>query len=238
VATALHETLELLAEARSRSDAVLAAYSDGKDSRVVLDLCLRTFSRVELFFMEFIPGLRCVEEGLEAAEQRIGKPIRRYPHWLLAKCIKGGVYCAPWFGLDDLPDWKLADVYQLAMADTGIPLLATGAKRADSLWRKRQMNTWGKADHMLYPLAGWNKIDVLGYLQARGIPIPDSSGAVATGIDLSTPSLLWLHDRHPEDFERVCRYFPYARAVVYRRKFFGLTSEADRRAKSPSNAAG
>lgn len=219
--TALKETLNLLKQAREKSSAVVVAYSGGKDSICVLDLAMRTFERVECFFMYFVPGLECVETMLDWARERYGVKINQYPHWVLSKAIRDGVYCNNFSTVDDLEDWKLRDVYNLAKADTGIPMIMTGAKRADSLWRRRQMGTWGKSDDVVYPVAGWNKFDVLGYLKGGGLPVPDSSGKAATGIDLSMPSLLWLNDNHPRDFQKLCRVFPYAEAVVWRRKWYG-----------------
>jgi hypothetical protein len=77
-------------------------------------------------------------------------------------------------------------------------------------------------DAIRNPIAKWHKYDVLAYLKTQGIEPPPSSGKSATGVDLSVPSLLWLHDTFPEDFERLCRMFPYARAVVARRDFYGI----------------
>jgi phosphoadenosine phosphosulfate reductase len=220
------KTLRVLQRAASEHESVVVAYSDGKDARVTMDLCLRSFRRVSAFYMYFIPGLQCVEPLLKAAEERFSHspafegPIRQYPHWVLRKALAGGAYCRA-MGDDGLPPWKLDDVYALAAKDAGATLVATGAKATDSTWRRRMMGTWGKKANILYPIGDWNKFQVLGYLKTRGIPIPVSSGKSATGIDLSTPSLLWLHDTYPEDFERLCEVFPFARAVVKRREFFG-----------------
>ena len=37
-----------------------------------------------------------------------------------------------------------------------------------------------------------------------------------------------LSDDHPEDFERLCRVFPYAGAVVQRRDWFGVGADKPR----------
>ena len=213
-------TLHTLDARRRAADSCLVAFSGGKDSLVVMDLCMRSFSRVEAFFMYLVPGLECVEAELELARARWGVPIRQYPHWLLHRLVKNSVYCASHWSNDSLPEWKLADVYALALLDSGLPQLATGAKRVDSGWRRRFMSTQ-REDQVFYPIAQWHKYDVLAYLKARGIALPPSSGKSATGIDLSTPSLLWLHDTFPDDFRRVCEVFPFAEAVVWRRKFYG-----------------
>jgi 3'-phosphoadenosine 5'-phosphosulfate sulfotransferase (PAPS reductase)/FAD synthetase len=75
---------------------------------------------------------------------------------------------------------------------------------------------------MVYPVKKWMKADILAYLNANGIPIPKSDGSNASGVDLSSVAILWLHDNHPHDFERLCAWFPFARAVVYRRAYFGV----------------
>lgn len=222
----VRKTLRVLERAASEHDAVVVAYSDGKDSRVVMDLCLRSFKRVHAFFMYMVPGLECMDKALKEAEQRLGRvstfegPIRQYPHWVLRKALANGVYSRP-MSNDGLPEWKLDMIYKVAAKDAGVGLVATGAKATDSTWRRRMMGTWGNKANLVYPIGDWNKFQVLGYLQARGIPMPPSSGKSATGIDLSEPSLLWLHDTFPDDFERLCRVFPFARAVPKRREFFG-----------------
>ncbi len=175
-------TLEALQEYSRRSPGVIVGYSGGKDSLVTMDLCVRSFSRVEAFFMYLVPGLDCVEHMLAQAEARWGIKIRQYPHWLLRRLMYEGVYCPNSYKLDDLPEWKLQDIYRLAVAETGIPVIATGAKKSDSLWRRRQLGTWCK--DLLYPVKEWSKLDVLAYLRLRGIPEPASSGKSATAASI------------------------------------------------------
>ena len=217
------ETLETLASARQRSSAALVSFSGGKDSLVVLDLAQRTFERVEAFFMYLVPGLEVAEEELAKATARTGVKIRQYPHWALERMIRQGVYCFNGPATDDLPLLSLKNIQDLAMYDSGIPLLLTGAKRADSLWRRRDMTTHARAE-VLCPIAAWTKHDVLAYLARHGIPRPDSEGGNSGGIGLATPSLLWLHDKYPADFRRICEVFPLAEAVVWRRTWHGVTA--------------
>jgi len=212
------ETLKILNDARQKSDSVLVSYSGGKDSLVTIDLCARTFKTLEAFFMYFVPGLECVEESLALAERKFGIKIHQYPHWITGRALTGGTYSNAYFK-KDIPDWTLRDVYDLASADTHIRVIATGAKRSDSQWRKRNLAAC-PYDDVIYPIVGWTKPDVISYLKSRKIPIPQGSSGNATGIDLSTPSLLWLHDTHPNDFKKLCEVFPYAEAVVWRRSFF------------------
>lgn len=219
----MQETTRIIQEAASKFDAVCVAYSDGKDSRVVLDLCKRHFRRVSLFFMYFIPGLPIMEQAIRDAERRIGLPIKQYPHWALAKCMRAGVYCDPSWRNETLPDYKLTDVYALAMAESNTRIVATGAKAADSPWRRRFMAS--TQSYIIQPIGHWNKFDVLSYLKMRNIEVPvQTGGGTATGIDLDTKALLWLYDNSREDFEVIAKFFPYIYAVVWRRKFYGNES--------------
>jgi len=176
--------------------------------------------------MYLIPGMECVEEALEVGRKRWGMQIRQYPHWVLSKLLNSGVYRLT-HDLDtrlfdkQFPDLKLKDIYALARADSGIQLLMTGAKKADSIWRRKMLGNWGSQEDVLYPLIEWSKVDVLAFMKANDLPEPSSSEKNATGIDLTPASLLWLHDQHPRDFARLCEVFPLAEAIVWHRKFYG-----------------
>lgn len=235
MSSAIETAKSALERARSISDSVLVAYSDGKDSRVVMDMAIRYFTRVEAFYMWFVPDLEYINEGLKAAEKRWHVKIHQFPHWSSITAMKNGVYCNPWWGRDDVPDIKLADIYSYAMIETGIPLILTGAKKADSGWRRRFMKNTQHWDRIMYPLADWTKFDVLSYLKGRGIALPDNSaGGVASGVGLVPHELYWIYDHHPADFYRLAKYFPYIEALIWRRKFYG--TDAERSARVHSNA--
>lgn len=225
------ETERILGEAAAKHEACLVAFSGGKDSLVVLDLCWRTFRRVEAFCMVLVPGLRCLEEQLEFARERWGVTIHEYPHWLLSKYVAQGTYGWGRGSADAQAAWsaehelKQKDVYALASKESGIRIVASGQRKADYLFRVSDSNRGRRraSFELLLPIVGWNKLDVLAYLKTHDIPLPDTTaGKSTTGIDLSTPSLLFLHDRYPDDFERLCEFFPFAKAAVCRREWFGV----------------
>lgn len=217
------DTLTKLNETASREDAVLVAFSGGKDSLICLDLCRRTFKRVVCFYMYVVPGLECIEAQMQVARERWKVDIVYLPHWLLFRCLKAGTYCDESVWKDTMQDVTLKDVYSWARQVTGIKTICTGAKNSDSLWRRRHFHAVRNWEAMLYPLKEWNKHHVLEYLKVNHIPVPDSEGTNATGIDLSTPSVLWLHDKHPADYQRLIKWFPYAEAIVKRRDFYGIS---------------
>ncbi len=218
----LQETLSILTTAASEHGRVLVAFSGGKDSLCTLDLCLRSFRHVEAFHMYYVPGLESVEVMLDATRRRFGIQIRQYQHWAALRAMKEGIYGLAHHRREEWPDWTVHDVYKLAMLDAKCGLVATGAKRADSLWRRRMLNTWGKSADIIYPVVGWSTLEIGAYLKARNIPVPEKTAGSATGLDLTLNELLFLYDRWPGDFKKLCAVFPFAEAVVWRRKWYGV----------------
>ena len=232
------DTQLVMRGARERSAKTLLAFSGGKDSLVCLALCLRTFEETKPFFMYFIPGLTVVDEMIAKWEKILGVKIDQVPHWKVSRKLKDYIYRVPPIKLmedgyiavdphagDDIDAWSLDEIYSLQVDKTGIPIIVTGAKKSDSMWRRRQMGTWGNQDRMIYPLRNWNKFDVLQFLKTNRLPLPESSGRNANGIDLATPIVLWLYDQHREDYNKIAEVFPLVEAVVWRRQFHGIGAE-------------
>jgi phosphoadenosine phosphosulfate reductase len=218
----LADTQAIFEAAKKRTGGkIIIAFSGGKDSLVIMDMACRMFDQVEAYFMYLVPHLECVDEEIEKGRKRFGVNIRMYPHWILQKMVQEGVYTSEWFGYQSLPEWKLRDVYAFAIKDIGINCVATGAKATDSSWRRRFMST-AHFDAVINPIAKWHKYDVISYLRSHDIALPPSSGKSATGVDLSTPSLLWLHDQYPKDYARLLKVFPFAQAVIARREMYGV----------------
>lgn len=216
-----NETLKYINGYAEQSESVLVGFSGGKDSLVCLDLCVRAFKKVVPFFMYLVPGLDVCEVQLRAAEERYGVKVIQYPHWLLFRLLKYGIRCENNERCYRLPDLKINDIHKAVIADTGIPIVCWGAKKSDSMWRRRYFSI-NRFDRVFYPLKEWNKQDVLAYLRMREIPLPDGPGASASGIDLSTKPVLWLYDKHPGDYQKLKEIFPFIEAVVLRREWYGV----------------
>ena len=219
------ETERILREAADESEAVLVAYSGGKDSLAVIDLCSRAFKRMEAFFMVFLPGLRCCQPLIDYAKERWGVTVREYVHPQVVVSLQKEIFCPvrdKYGEYGDLEKLSIQDVYKVAAQETGIRLIANGQRRSDYMFRASNARK-AQRTKTICPIVGWNKFDVLAYLKARNIPIPDAQkGTQTTGIDLSIPRLLWLFDNYPDDFDRISQVFPYVGAVPARREFYGL----------------
>lgn len=217
----LDDAINTVQTAAAQHDAIAVAYSDGKDSRCVLDLCRRYFRRVMPFYMQVFPGMPLEERMIDEAERRIGLPILRTPHWVLAKFIRSGLYCDPSFRNESIPDYGVMDVFALAMSETKTRVVATGEKKADGQRHRLRMQFATHSD-IIQPLANWKKFDVLAYIKLRNIPTPVDVGGnnVSAGLDLSEKTIFWLYDNSREDYDFVARRFPYIEAVIKRREFY------------------
>jgi hypothetical protein len=222
VLKATHQELEELA---GKYDSVIVAYSGGKDSLTVMDLCVKHFHHVVGFHMHFVPGLKYIQERIDFARTRWKVEILDYIHWVAFSCLRRGVFCpVHYLTAGKMPEIKLADMHALVREDTGFELIAHGRKRSDSMWARRSLTKHFKKETIVFPLKHWNRWEVLAYLRLNNIPIPDGDGGNtgSSGIDLSVPPVLWLHDKHPEDFALLEKVFPYVKAIVKRRDWYGV----------------
>ena len=216
----LAETTRLIADACKSHSKVCVAYSGGKDSLVVTALACRSFERVSAFQMCLIPGLRYDEERRAVALEMWGLSVLPMLHHDTVRLLRGAHYCWPGFIPPDSYSWGVPESYAMAACATQSTLVVTGMRRGDYCFRignSKQI----RSVPVLSPIQGWNSFDVRGFLKSEGIPLPPSSGKQTTGLDLSTPSILWLHREYPDDYERVLRVFPFIEAVVQREEMYG-----------------
>lgn len=209
---------------------ILVSYSGGKDSLAVMDLCVKAFGagRVKAFLWYCVPELELDNAAVRLAQERWGVDPVQLPHWYMVKAMKDGLWCDQSPGIDKLPDLDLKLGYAYAMHVCEAQVCATGMKDADGLPRRHFFanirdsgnDFWNR---LVHPIREWNKKDVLDYLRANGIPIPESEpGAVTTGVGLVHDALCWLHDKHPADFQKLLTWYPYAEAAIKRREWFGV----------------
>lgn len=217
-----------MARDQHREPGVVVAYSDGFDSRAVMDLCVRVWGagNVRAFFMYFVPGLDCVERGITIAERRwrLETPILRMPHWAFTREVRAGTYrLTTHEELASVPELSLTDCYKYARAKLGDLPIAHGGKSSDGLWRRRQLTmksaTWER-NKILYPIKTWRRAAVKAYLKLRNIPFPDQGNDRAFGVGLDWRSLLFVHDHYPADFAKIARWFPMIHTVPARRTFY------------------
>jgi len=226
----LQKSLEYLTDMSRKVPDILVSYSGGKDSLAVMDMAVKTFgpARVKAFFWYTVPDLQVCEDQMQLCRGRWGIDPVQIPHWDMLKCMKSGLWCDPTPGIDGMPDLDLKLGYAYALDATESHLCATGMKDADGLPRRQFFANLRDSKNpfwqrLVHPIRDWNKKDVVDYLTANNIPVPESeAGAVTTGVGLVHDSLCWLHDKHPADFQKLLKWYPYAMAVIKRREWHGI----------------
>lgn len=216
-------------------DAVLVAYSGGKDSLATLDLCLRAGKRVEAFFMYFLPDMDYTEHWCSYAERRFRVKVHRLQHPMLSYYLRRGVFGG---AVEDCPAVAFNDVEALARERSGMEWVGYGYKMADSPSRRSYltfMADWGvridpvtrKPVYAPYagqceqlkrftPILDWSDREVKAYLSRRNIMLPGMSDRKVNGIALIPSVLAQLREMWPEDYRRILRVFPEAAAQADR----------------------
>ena len=217
----------MAALARRHSE-ILVALSGGKDSLAVMDICAKSFPKVQAFFKYLVPGLAVLEKQFQFAQDRYGIEVFQFPCNATLEAQAAGIWC------DSVADFKIPQggiplklSFAYALEVSGCPIMATGMKDADGLPRRQffaNIRDGGDSlwNRVIHPLRAWSKKDVLDYLKANNIPLPSQEGGATGGVGLNHDSLCWLHDNHPEDFAKLLKWFPYAGAAVKRREWFGV----------------
>lgn len=219
MADVYQSAFDVLDDLRKETPTVLVAFSGGKESLCVLDMACKVFEDVRPFHLEFVPGLRCVEDVLDRTRERYGLPISYYPHAWFVNAIQTGEYRFASHRLDKLRLLRYGDMYELAKSEQKCQFLLTGARRSDSRQRRILMDKGLFPG--IHPLASWSKSHVIAYLKRHKIPLPPQMKGSTTNISLSREDLCWLHDTFPEDFSRLCKWFPLAPAAISHRSLYG-----------------
>lgn len=221
----LVKTAEQLRGLAEQHDSCLVSFSGGKDSLVVLDMARRAFKKVVGFFLYFVPTLRCDAERLAIAD-KWGIEILQYPDKAFIAALKSGLYCFKTHAHEDLPTFEQPDIYAAVRSDTGIQYILTGMKKSDSIARKRMLTKYTARD-VIHPLLNWANFDVLAYCKMNEIELPQADPKKrSSGVSLALDSLTFLHEKYPDDFQKICRWFPFAQAVILREKWHWGYQEA------------
>ena len=204
------------------TDEVIVSFSGGKESVVVLDLCTKYFKRVVPFFMYYIPDLSFQEKQLKWYEDKYGIQIVRLPHFELSNLLRYGT-----LRNEDLsvPITSINDTYKYMREKYGIHWIAAGERSGDSVIRGAMIKHSGSIDYKrgrFYPVAWWNKQQVLDYIRVKKLYLGTDSRAMGTsftGVD--TKSFLFLKQHFPKDYEKALKLFPFAEGAVVRYEKYG-----------------
>ena len=204
------------------TDDVIVAFSGGKESIVVLDMCMKHFKRVVPFFMYYIPGLSFQERMLRWYEDKYGIEIVRLPHFELSNLMRYGT-----LRNQDLtvPIISINDIYEWMRNRYGIYWIAAGERSGDSVIRGAMIKHSGSIDEprgRFYPVAWWKQQEILDYIKVKKLYRATDSRTFGTSFEgVNTRSFVFLKEHFPSDYERALRLFPLAEGAIMRYNAYG-----------------
>ena len=209
---------------------VAVSFSGGRDSLAVLDLCKKHFATVYAYWMYVVPGLEFQEKYLRYIERRYSLDILRIPHWMLANMFRRGVLRHPTNASMSLRRTRIRHVDAYVRKQFGCDglYIASGEKYSDSLERNTQIVQCGGLStvrHRLYPIGFWTHYDVQSYVARQNIVMPpdyrlrpqvSSRRRGQFGSLLTFDEIIPIRDNFPDDYQRICKYFPQLPAQMAR----------------------
>lgn len=205
------------------TDSVIVAFSGGKESIVVADLCFRYFKNVKMFFMYICPDLSFQEKTLEWYEKKYQTEIIRIPHMDVCEFYHYGSFRPPdW----TFPIVSINDIYHYVRLQTDIWWIAAGERIDDSIVRRAMMKKSGSIDTQrgrLYPISAWRKKDVMAYIKYHGLYLGQDSRKLGFSFcSLWGKELSMLKENFPDDYRKIIKLYPFAEAGVKRWETYGV----------------
>jgi len=216
------------------SDPLIVAFSGGKDSLAVMDLCVTSGRQVHGFIMAYVPGMDSTAHWIEYAKKRWTVAVREYQDPAAIKMLRRGTFRhAPM----SIPAIGTKDIEQDIRERTGAQWIGYGYKRCDCIDRAVMLKTWPKGIygpwHKFAPCHDWTHFEVLSYLSRNRIEIPDAERMQMNGVGLRADAMFSLRKYWPADYRRVLEVFPLAAAQADRHE---LIIEQRRKRKANGSA--
>lgn len=204
------------------TDSVLVGFSGGKESIVVLDLCMRYFKNVKVFFEYMVPDLTFEERTLRWYENHYNIEIIRFPCEDLSEYFYYGVFRAsdPTF-----PHVSETDVFNYLRLQNDIWWVATGERINDSIMRRARIKKSSSIDAnfgRMYPVANWTEKEIRDYIKHKKLYLsPEQKTRGHSVTCFGANDLTYIKEHYPEDFEKIVYLYPFAGAIVKRNEMKG-----------------
>lgn len=216
--TILYDTLKTASLLTKR---VLVGVSGGKDSTVVLDLCMRFFKEVVGYAMYMPCRLDFMERTLNFYERQYGIQILRVPHFVVSDYLRYGIYRNPDLSVPILEE---NNVLNYVREQTNIWWIAGGERVTDNMIRNAMIKRSGTIDAKrgrIYAIAYWHKDEVLHYIKTRRLKTSPEFRYLGHSLGgLDAYNMAPLKKFFPRDYERICACYPYAEVTSKREEFF------------------
>lgn len=220
MSTVLFDPIKTQAEV---TDSVIVAFSGGKESVIVADLCHRYFKNVKMFFMYICPDLSFQEKTLQFYEKKWQTEIIRIPHMDVSEYFHYGSFRPPdW----TFPVVSINDIYHYVRLQTDMWWIAAGERINDSIVRRAMMKKSGNIDVQrgrFYPISAWNKKEVLEYIKFHNLYLGQDSRKLGFSFkSLWGKELSMVKQYFPDDYRKIIKLYPFAEAGVKRYETYGV----------------
>ena len=207
-------------DAKPFTDEINVGFSCGKDSLVTLDLCRRTFKKVNAFFMWMVPGLGFQDRYLDYIAATFGVNIIKLPHWQLGIMLRANAFRPGSACVQSAPILTLKDIEVEVTQRTGCKWFAYGLTRFDSLERNAMLRKCGGLDpkaHRLFPIMHFTRWAIFAYLRQHRIKLPIDYFMFGRSFGRLWPQELQaIKARFPSDYETIQNHFPQIEAQLTR----------------------
>jgi len=210
----------IVKDARQFTDTINVGFSCGKDSLVTLDLCRRTFPKVNAFFMWMIPGLGFQDRYLDYIRDTFKVNILKLPHWQLGVMLRANAFRPGSNSTANTPLLTLKDIEIEVARQTNCQWFAYGLTRFDSLERNAMLRRCGGLDvkaHRVFPIMHFTRWAIFAYLRQHRIKLPIDYFMFGRSFGRLWPEELQaVQARFPSDYETLQTYFPHIQAQITR----------------------
>jgi phosphoadenosine phosphosulfate reductase len=225
-------------DARQFTDTINVGFSCGKDSLVTLDLCRRTFPKVNAYFLWTTPGLSFQDRYLDYIRDRFHVRILKLPHWGLSWRLRSNSFRPGCNATNNCPKLTLIDTEFEVTRQTGCKWFAYGLTRFDSIERNamlRRCNGLDVKTHRIYPVMHFTRWAMFGYLRQHRIPLPIDYHMFGCSYGgLWAEELQAIKTRFPSDYDKIQTYFPLVEAQILRSQLFGTDHYGRAQAPGPA----
>lgn len=200
------------------------SFSGGKDAIAVAQALKESGCNIAgAFYLYTVPGLSFVEEHLTKCEQWLGIQIQRLPHPSLIRMLRGTVFQPPRrHRMERLPNYTNDNLDTWVRRTYPNSVQCLGVRVNDSLNRRaafvRHGAHWNEKRKTCWPVFDWNTSDVVSAVRRSGVGLPVDYRMFGRTFDgIHYQYLAPIAHYFPEDYERICHYFPLARLEFMRR---------------------
>lgn len=224
---------EVIAKLKAEDRPVLLAFSCGKDSIATWIALEDAGIEVVPVYMYCPPGLKFVEDEIAYFEGRFGVKIHQMPHpsmsRMLHRCVAQAPENLPILEATGIGEMDYAQVWDMARDAFGLApdtWVCDGVRAADSIVRRASLTKHGvmkPSSRKVSPIADWLKGEVMDAIARRGIELPIDYEIFGRSFDgLDNRFIRPLRDHLPEDYERLCEWFPLLETDILRCEHYGI----------------